>query len=383
MKLRPACLILAAASFASACASSQIVEIRLFDGETLTGKLDLPDTSGPVKEVVVFIHGTGPGTYLDRRKISTKEFNYFDLFATEFNKRGIGFFSYSKRGVTLGTEPPTFETIDRVKFAKVVPSVEVKDIASVVSFLKGRDRLAQAKIVLLGWSEGTILAAMAAENPKSGIDALLLAGYANENLYDVIQWQYSGASSMLNLSPIFDADGNGAISNDEYASTDEKIAGYRKAALGDAKFEQLDVDKDGALTTADFRLIVAGRYKALLDAVQRDDDAWVWDNFFHVSVAWLKEHFALEANKTRLLKLDLPISIFHGERDANCPAAGVADIRRRFEVAGKHNLETHLFAEHNHDLNYLDTVFKERIPAGIAAIFDEAEKLAREARPGG
>jgi len=109
---------------------SEIIRIKLQDGDTLTGKLDLPDIPQSIKELVIFVHGTGPSTYLDRRKVGGIEFVYFDLFKQEFNKRGIAFYTYNRRGVSLTNNPPTYDTVDKVKYKKYLPVTEAKDISS-------------------------------------------------------------------------------------------------------------------------------------------------------------------------------------------------------------------------------------------------------------
>src|SRR6476620_8197547 len=116
--------------------ASEIIKFQLFDGEIVDGKLSLPAETTKIKELVIYIHGTGPGTYDNHRKFGTLELNYCDYFANEFNRRGIGFFSYNKRGVTLGTDPPMYDKVDREKFRRAVPSVEVRDIATFISTLR-------------------------------------------------------------------------------------------------------------------------------------------------------------------------------------------------------------------------------------------------------
>jgi pimeloyl-ACP methyl ester carboxylesterase len=351
------------------------VQIELDDGEVLTGKLYLP-AEGDVRELVIYVHGTGPGTYLTRRAIGGVEFSYFDMFGEQFTSRGIAFFSYNKRGVELSDTPPHFDKVDREKFKQAVPSVEVRDLGTVIRFLRDTPRLGDAKVVLLGWSEGTIIASMVAENKDNRVAGLLLAGYAHENMFDLIKWQFSGASSMLNLNPVFDHDGDGSISEEEFASDDPSAAAMRKA-LGDAPFGTLDMDSDGALTREDFRLLAQPQYKLILSKVEARDGDWIWKNYFRVSIEWLEEHFALEANKTRLLRLDVPIYVFHGDGDANADIEGVRDLQARFDEHGKTNLRTFIFEGHDHDLNFLHWVFKREIPPGIAKIFEVAESLKR------
>lgn len=357
--------------------SSEIVKVKLFDGETLTGKLQLPSDAGKIKEIVIFIHGTGPGTYLDRRVIGGVDFNYFDVFADEFNKRGIAFFSYSKRGVEVADEPPMFEKVDRETFKKVVPSIEVKDIASTIKFLRKNKRLKKAKIVLLGWSEGTVIAAKVAEDKKNKVAALFLAGYVHENMFDVIKWQYSGASSMIILRKAFDKNEDGSLSKEEFESEDKAAESMRKGRLQNAKFEQLDINKDNFINAKDFGQLVEPTYKLILEKIEAKDEDWIWKNYFHISIEWLNEHFKLEANKTRLLRLRIPIYIFHGEEDANTDVNGVYDLKERFVKNKKTSLQAFVFKEHNHDLNFLNWAVGKKMPEGIKKIFEVSEDLNR------
>ena len=362
---------------------AEIVKVPLFDGETLTGKLHLPAGLLKVNEIVIYIPGTGPATYDNHRKFGALELNYFDYFAEEFNRRGIAFFSYNKRGVEMGTDPPMYDKVDRDKYRKAVPSIEVRDIASVIANLRKMPSLKSARVVLLGWSEGTVLAAMAAEDKRNKVHALFLNGYVHDNMADVIKWQNMGGSAMVNLGAALDADKNGSISRAEYDSEDKPAAAFRTGQLRGVKFDQLDVSKDDAITANDFAVIQKPRYDTILDAYARGDEDWIWKNYFRVSIPWLKEHFALEANKDRLLRLNMPIYIFHGELDANCPVEGVLDLRKRFDKARKKNLHESIFERHNHDLNFVDWVLKKEMPEGVRKMFETAETLSRGMRDEG
>jgi pimeloyl-ACP methyl ester carboxylesterase len=354
--------------------STKVLEVVLADSESIQGRLCLPneDDAPAIERLVVFVSGTGPATYLNKRRAGGKDFAYFDILARHFNERNVAFFSYSKRGVTHGEEPPYYDEVDREKFRKVVPSVEVEDIGCIVDLLRQEKRLAGAEVVLLGWSEGTIIAAMAAERYPGKIDALMLAGYAHDNLYDIIQWQFSGHGSMMKLNPVFDQNDDAVISQEEYESDAPQAKKFRKAAMQGAKFAWIDANADGELTAEDFASRQKVLHSLLLHNLSIDNEDWIWKHYFRVSVPWLREHFALEPNKTRLTRLDLPISIFHGTLDPNVPVEGVHDLEARFAALGKTNLETHVFEDHDHDLNFLTLALKEELPAGLAKIFDHA-----------
>jgi len=368
------CLFLA---YATTTDAGEILSFRLFDGEMVDGKLSLPNETAEIGELVIYVHGTGPATYDNPRGSGSSKFNYFDYFADEFNRRGIAFFTYNKRGVTFGPEPPFYDQVDREKFRKAVPSAESHDLATYIKTLRRDRRLKKAKIVLLGWSEGTILAAMAGENRSNKITALFLNGYVHDTMTDVIKWQNTGFSAMVNLRAIFDADKNGSISRVEYESDEKTVADFRIRRLQNAQFPQFDQNKDELIDAADFALLQAPKYKQTLDAIQKEDEDWIWKNYFRVSIPWLKEHDSLEPNKERLLRLKIPIFIFHGEADANCRVEGVYDLRKRFDAARKTNLHESVFSGHNHDLNFGDWVTKKQMPEGIRKMFETAELLKK------
>lgn len=367
---------------ARAIGQATVVEVQLADGVRTEGRLTLPpadaDTpeSATVRTLVVFVHGTGPGSYLTKRPLGAgRTFNYFDVFAEAFTERRIGFFSYNKRGVTNAQEPPWFDAVDREIFRTAVPIAEADDLASMVLALKRHERLADARVVLLGASEGTIVAALAAERHPDLIDAIILTGYCHDNMYDVIAYQFQGHGSMLVLGPVFDADADGVISREEYGSDQEEVARYRAAVMGAATFEVLDANADGVLDAADFAIRQRILHNMLLHAVETGNEEWIWNNYFRISIEWLRAHFALEANKTRLLRLDLPIYVLHGENDAHVPAESVRDLEARFRAVGKTNLEAYVFADHDHDLNFMEWLIADEPPAGIGKLLECVERI--------
>jgi pimeloyl-ACP methyl ester carboxylesterase len=370
-------VLLIAFIFFNRLSGEEIIKVKLSDGEIIAGRLKLPADNEKVPLIVVFVHGTGPNTYLNKRKIGNKVFNYFDLFADEFNKRGIGFFSYNRRGVEMGDTPPYYDKVDSAKYSKYLPLREAEDVESIVLQLRSDERFGTSKIALLGCSEGTIIAAMVADRKVQKIDGLLLFGYANDNLYDVIKWQYSGKASMINLRKFFDVNKDDIITRSEYESADSAAALGRIRLMKNTPFASLDADNDSIIDYHDFAIKNAPFFEYLLKMVDEGNDVWIWQNYFRVTSKWLKEHFKLEANKTRLLRIDIPICIFQGNADGNVPLEGTYDIQSRFKEAGKTNLQCFIFDGHNHDLNYLDWPFGNKISDGLSAIFNTAEKLIK------
>ena len=370
-------LLLIACSWCIGVYGSNIISIKLNDGESIVGRLSMPEGSANVPTVVVFIPGTGPNTYLNKRKIGNKEFNYYDLFEAEFLKRGIGFFTYNRRGVEIGDKPPYYDKVDSAEYAKYTPKQEVLDVESILSDLRKVDRLKDTRIALLGASEGTIIAAMVADRMVEKVDDLLLFGYANDNMFDIIKWQFSGVTSIINLKKYFDTNKDNVFSRAEYESKDTIATLGRVRVLNNLPFDTLDMVKDGNLDYKDFGARNKPFYNYLLKMIDEGNDTWIWKNYFRITSLWLKEHFKLEANKTRLLNIDIPIYIFQGVEDANASVDGAYDIQARFKNANKTNLKCFIFEGHNHDLNYLDWPFKQQISEGLNAIFNTSEELIK------
>jgi pimeloyl-ACP methyl ester carboxylesterase len=361
-----------AASTEQGASTSEILQIKSFDGYPLTGKLDLPTGVSTVSTLVIFVPGTGPNTYDNHRLMGTTEFNYYDLFAQELAKRQVGFFRYNTRGVEKGTEPPTYDTINKEEYKKYTPENQAKDIEIMVTELKKNESLKNAKIVLLGWSEGTIIAPLVAKRNHVEISSLMLAGYCNEKMSDIIKWQLSGDATMIFYCQYFDTNMDGVVTKEEFEADPYGVA---KSSLGGATFDQLDMNQDNTLTSADFYSLLTEDREQVLNAIAQKDDEWIWNNYYHITSEWLAGHAQLDANKDRLLKLTIPVNIFHGVYDKNVPVQGVYNIFDSYRANGKTNLNAFIYDDSDHDLNYLLYPMNGVIPAGFTQIFDECAKV--------
>lgn len=327
-----------------------------------------------IGKLVVFVNGSGPNTYENKRRwVDGTIFNYHDLFADEFNKRGIAYCSYNTRGVDMGDSPPLYAEINDDGYKTYLPSNSVKDIESIIDFLKQKHEFKNAKIYLLGWSEGTIIAPLAALNNKTKADALLLAGYCNENLKDILIYQLHGNAELTLWRKVFDFDKKGYIAKEDFEIDRYKV---RQELFGNADFEDLDTDHDGEITAADAAVRSIPHLNNMLGAIEANDDEWLKNNHgVRLTAGWFNEHFALKPNKEILPLLDLPIFIFQGEYDAMCAASYARDIEAKFHTLNKTNLTVNIYDDHDHDLNYLSFPVRHEISPGIQAIFDTAEKL--------
>jgi pimeloyl-ACP methyl ester carboxylesterase len=359
-----------------ACPSDQILKITAYDGVTFLGRLRLP-AERPVKKLVIYVNGSGPSTYDDKRSLGDGTvFSYFDLFAEKCNDEGTGFFSYDTRGVSPSDQPPTFSTIDTKVYQTYRPTNEIQDIETIIRTLQAIPCLHSAKIILLGWSCGTMVAPEVALRKKVQVDALILAGYMNDTMDETITWQNSGIPSMMFYCRYFDADKDGTVSAKEFSDDPYKIL----PALGLDKnhdFEKLDTNKDGKLDADDFALMLIPYLAQLKEAIDTGNDEWIATHYgVRLTSGWFMDYRNhMPANREVLPRLDIPIYIFQGTEDRNVPMQGALDIKDTFKELGKTNLVVHVFPGHDHDLNYMTYPLGKGLSEGFQEIFRTIGKL--------
>lgn len=366
-------VLVAIFSFASIQAhafNSEIFTIELKDGVSTKVRLCLPE-EGEINRIVIAVHGTGPFTYLTQRE----GFNYYDALAEGFCGKGTGFFTYNRRGVDLGETGPWYDSVDSVKYAGYLPNTEADDVEAMIAFLKNDSRFKECKIILYGISEGTIIASMVAERKNVEVDALLLHGYAHENMYDILKWQNIGNGVMIMINSIFDKNGDESVDREEYEHVDSVVTAYRAYLFQNLPFDSVNVVKDDAIDIKDISTIRQPVQEIMMSKISSNEEAWLWNNYFRVTINWYREHFALEPNKTRLLRVDIPIYLFHGRVDVNAPAEGVYDLEDRFNTCRKSNLQTHIFEKHNHDLNFQDWIATRTYSEGLQKLFDVSAEI--------
>jgi pimeloyl-ACP methyl ester carboxylesterase len=233
--------------------AQEILRIPSFDDEIIEGRLNVPSI-GFIYTIVIDVPSSGPHTYENMRKIGRSlVFKYHDYFQNELAKRGIAYFSYSTRyTMPDSTNPPNYDTVDKEKFFSYTPNVKVKDLEEIIKFLKKDHRLAASKFLILGFSEGALLATLVAERKVVSVDALFLAGTPTDDVYTTMLWQLSGESSMINYRKFFDTNKDSIIQKSEYVNADPRAI----ARVGGKKFEELDLNNDSVLTAIDFGILL-------------------------------------------------------------------------------------------------------------------------------
>lgn len=347
----------------------EIITITAHDGLKFEGKLRVPEGKTADK-LVIYINGSGPNTYDNKRQAGDVTFNYHDLFAEQFTQEGIAYFSYNTRGVTVGNEAPYFAEIDETAYQTYLPLNQVKDVEAIIRHLKADSRLQNAKVILLGWSEGTMIAPLVALGGEVQVDALFLAGYCNETMADILEWQLTGGSSMVNVGAYLDNDGDGTVTKAEYEADPFQVT----AQFG--IFEELDINSDDEIDQTDFEQMLKETHDETFRAFDGGDDLWLKENYgVRLTSAWFQAHRKLPPNRETMPQLSLPVYIFQGTIDANVPVEQSREIADAFQTAGKSNLHLLEFEMHDHDLNYILYPLSGTISEGLQAIFDTAKGL--------
>lgn len=353
-------------------AVSEIMEITSFDGYTITGRLTLPKGEDPIPSLVIFVNDSGQNTYLNRLCCC---FNFFDIFADKFSDLGIAFFSYSTRGVSLSETPPLFFEINEEAYQTYLPLNSAQDIYYMINALRKNERLTDSNILLLGSSEGTIIAPLVAEKYPDSVDGLFLWGYVNQNLRDVLIWQNIGGPSMVWYRAHFETNEQGQISKEAFEADPNNVV---VSVLQNTPFGDIDLNNDGYLCEEDFAIMwpdLAGfTIDEMLSAIEHRDDEWIRTHYggdsLMLTSGWFLEHFSLRSNMEVLPMLDLPIYIFHGTLDQNVDVREVFRIYDYFQELGKTNLTINIFENHCHSLNFQDIILHNTMPDGLQAIFD-------------
>ena len=94
------------------------------------------------------------------------------------------------------------------------------------------------------------------------------------------------------------------------------------------------------------------------------------DHFGKLRSAHLEDGWDAEPNYKELLKLDMPLTIFHGELDFTCRVEGVREAEGAFKQARKSNLEIHYYPNTEYGLNWGQGEAKKGGPVGYMKAFD-------------
>lgn len=353
-----------------------LISLQAPDGTPLEGKLTLPSSGEAPFPVVFYLHGAGARTYDSPFVYADAEGKpqvgrYLDFHAQELARRGVALFRMSKRGCTPKDGPPGM-AIDRALFSGATMKVLLSDYESGLAALRARAEIDPARVVLVGASEGTRLAAELALRAPDGIVGVVLMGYAADNARDTIVWQNT-AGPWRNIKHLAPDARDGDLTREEY----DRLVAARPGLARALPFEVFDADGSGALTDEDLRQVTRPRLEAILKAVDEGDDEFLWKQLARLSTAYLMDWWATEPTHTLLVKLDVPVAIYHGGLDGACRVEGVHETEQAFEAAGRDNLTVRIYPLANHDLDWTPATAVDGGPEPYRHVFDFVGALVR------
>ncbi len=365
----------------------RIVTFVAKDGLAIEGKLSLPDSGDGPFPVAMLLPGAGPWTfdrpieYVDLEHPDAfmprrKKMNYCDFYVENLLHLGVGFFRVNKRGCALAEDRP-FERVNRSLFSQATPSILLSDYECALTALREEEGVDANRIVLIGHSEGTTLAPRLAVKSPSGIRALALLGYVEDDLEKVIPWQNT-TGAWRNISRLLDEDGDEKITREEYENDAPRLKLFRNYALQGLSFESVDKSGDSLLTSQDMFERNEPALDQLMAAIKAEDADYLWNNLANLTPAYLKEEWDRPSNSATLLKLDIPIAIFHGTHDGSVAVEGARAAEEAFKRANQKNLTVNIFERTNHDLNFGDYLVNGEVPEAFAAMFDYVAEQAKE-----
>ncbi len=356
--------------------SEVLLNFEAEDGTALEAKLSLPvERSGPVP-VVYYLHGAGartydnPFAYVDvdgERKVG----RYLDLFVQELTKRGIGFCRMSKRGCRA-LPAPRWMALDREIFSQATPSILMSDYALGLEELRKRDEIDAARILFVGASEGTWIAPRLAHQSPEGVIGIAMLGYASDNTRDTIVWQNT-IGPWRNIAHLIPDARDGELTQAEY----DAFAEAEPETASTLPFGMLDSDQSGAMTTEDLQRLNKPALEMILKAVEEGNDEFLWHQLLNLTSAYCKEWWDTEPNSAALLRLDIPLAIFHGELDGSCRVEGVRETEAAFKEAGRDNLRVRIYPDVDHGLNWTQEAVSEGGSQPFRDVFTLLEEWAK------
>jgi pimeloyl-ACP methyl ester carboxylesterase len=320
---------------------SRLSEVTTFDGLGLPAVCDLP--AGPVKRVIVLLHGSGAHSQDQDLGVVTKEKQSNPLFlrlGQELARQGWATLRFDKRAWVVSqrlSEDPQFTQHPVFQNAIADPyGTLLKDAQSAVE--TARQEFPGVPVYLLGHSEGAYFALQVAyEDPDIAGVALIGFYFTTSSVQLMEQVVHRGRGSFQGL----DQDQDGALSTQELASDGPFASALR------AQLEILDLNGDTLISLSEF---LAGQASNLL----------VLPEIFPSS--YLVAEVQRPSPRKILEELTIPVLFFSGEWDNQTPAyqTRAVEIAER-QVWKKGNRAFHYFPRAGHALDeresYEDIVY--------------------------
>jgi alpha-beta hydrolase superfamily lysophospholipase len=280
----------------------------------LTYRADLP-ADAPLPGVLL-IHGSNRGSALrkdldgtippDKTTTGQPARRWRDL-AYALARAGFVVYRHAKRGYALDPQEDRLDVVHTITLARTSA-----DSRKALQTLRSSPRVDPQRVVLVGHSEGTMVAPDLAESDP-GVVGLVLLGTVVD-FARVVRYQLV-LKPTADVYRAFDVDGDDGLDPDE-----------RRAALATGKRlpvyfhrpQDVDADGDGVIARAEVHAVLDARFAAKQARSRADPD-----DYWH-------GHYRAPTNLSRLPQLDhLPLIVVTGELDWRTPA----DHARELEAA--------------------------------------------------
>ena len=353
-----------------------LIQFTATDGTPLQGKLSLPAAATGPMPVVFYLHGAGPRNYDHAVRYrdtdgQIRATNYYDFYARELASRGLAFFRISKRGCTIdATGQPQ---VDRKVFSTATSTVLLDDYARALAEVRQRTDIDPSRVVLAGGSEGTRLAPQLALRAPAGVVGLLLMSHQSDNIRDTVVWQNT-VGPWRGITYLIPAAADEALTKAEY---DEALKVNASLAQR-LPFAVFDSNADGTINRDEAMKVLRPRLDVILKAVEDRNDDFLWSSLVNLTSAYLLDGWTAEPTSAFLLKLTVPIAIFHGELDGTTRVEGVRETSAAFVAAGKTTLTVRTYPGLDHDLGWTPASAKGAGTAPFQDAFAWAADLVRK-----
>ncbi|HMC84234.1 MAG TPA: alpha/beta hydrolase [Chitinophagaceae bacterium] len=251
----------------------------------LSGTLTLPEKNGTNYPVVILITGSGPQDR-DESLLGHKPFLIISDYLT---RNGIAVLRYDDRGTAQSGG--NFKTATSADFAT--------DVEAAIGYLKTRKEINQAKIGLMGHSEGGMIAPMvAANNPDVNFIVLLAGpGIAGDKLLLLQQGLIAKAAG----TPV-----------DAIAKSQEQNARVFEMIKKSTNDEKLKADIKSYLTD----LLKDSANASKLNGMDKDNYAALQTE--GITTPWM-QYFIKYDPSIALTKVRCPVLAINGEKDLQVP----------------------------------------------------------------
>ncbi|WP_199514102.1 alpha/beta hydrolase [Nucisporomicrobium flavum] len=325
------------------------VRIDLGAGWVTDGELTYPAAAGGRLPLVVFLHGSGRNDM--NQTVPGGKGSTFVRLAQAAGREGYATLRFNKRGVT-GIGP--VRTTDPAQLTPEKPYQRTQlDAAAVVRFAARSPRVNPSKIMLLGHSEGTNVAANLAAEPKrygipkpAGVVAMAVVGKPVEQL---VTFQVYGRL-LLQLHDEFDLDGDGRLTaveaSDGLVGQPEEVAALFRSVLLDGGRVKAGTDRNH-----DGRIAVdaeAGPVLRELTGIDAYPEIPSLDPFL---VTYLKDLGRFPTVERALPRFSGPTLLLNGENDLETPARAALAADAAVAAAGNRDHKVVIYPGLAHTMN--------------------------------